>query len=111
MSDSARLGGVWREVAAGAAEAVVERNGGGEGEEALAESDAQSGQGAGGVAFEAEDVLAGPEDRLDALTDRSQVGAVAGLVAAGGTDDVGVERFDGGREGAADVALVADHDF
>src|SRR5215212_1840736 len=111
MSDSAGLGGVGRERAAGAAESVVERDGGGEREEALTEADSEAVEGAGAVAFEAEQVLAGPEDALDALADRGQVRSVAGLVLAGWADDVGVERLNGRGELAADLALVVDHDL
>src|SRR3712207_534695 len=108
MIDSTRSGRVGREAAARAAEAVVERDAGGEREGSLAEADAQAVQRAGVVAFEPEHVLARPEDRFDALADWREVRAVAGLVAAGGADDVRVERFDGGGEGTADVALVTD---
>src|SRR3954454_25254061 len=101
MSDSSRSGGVGGEAAAGASEAVVERDACGEREEALAEADAQAVEGAGAVAFEAEQVFAGPEDRFDALADGRQVGSGAGLVAASRSDDVGAEFFDGGGERAA----------
>src|SRR4051794_35694468 len=108
MSDSARSGGVGREGSAWASEAVVERDGGGQGKEALAEADAEAVQGAGAVAFEGEDVFERPEDAFDALADWRQVRPVAGLVSAGGPDDVGIQRGGGGGEGSADVALVAD---
>src|SRR4051794_35767091 len=111
MNDSARSGGVGREAAGWAAEAVVERDAGGEREEALAEADAQAVERAGAVAFEAEQVFASPEDRLDALADRRQVRVAGGLVAARGADDVRVEVGDRGGERAADVALVADDEF
>src|SRR5215216_5294747 len=106
MIDSARLGGVGRVRSAGAAESVVERDRGGQREEALAEADSEAVQGAGAVAFEAEEVFAGPEDRLDALTDRGQVWPAAGFVFAHGADDVRVERCDGGGEVATGVAAA-----
>src|SRR5215210_6813602 len=95
MVDSARLGAVVDEGAAGAAELVVERDRGGEAEEALQDAFAQAGEGTGAVAFECERVLAGPKDALDALADRREVRPVAGLVAAAGTHDRGVELADG----------------
>src|SRR3954449_9629529 len=98
MSDSARSGGVGGERSAGAAESVVERDGGGQCEEALAEADPEAVQGAGAVALEGQEVFAGPEDRLDALTDRGQVWPAAGLVLAGGANDVRGERRDRGGE-------------
>jgi hypothetical protein len=49
-------------------------------------------KGAGAVAFEAEDVLGGPEDRLDALADRREVRAAAFLVLAVRAHDLGVKR-------------------
>jgi hypothetical protein len=41
------------------------------------DSFAQPGERAGAVAFEAQEVFAGPEDRLDALTDRREMRAPA----------------------------------
>src|SRR5512143_3484605 len=90
---------------------MIEGHGGGEGEEALAEPDAQSVEGARAVAFQAEHVFGRPEDRLDALADGSEMWSAGGLVLAGGPDEVRVEGADGGGEGAADIALVADHEF
>ena len=84
-------GRVVGEGAGWSAEAVVEADRGGEREEALADSGAEAVQGAGAVAFEGEEVFAGPEDRLDPLSDRSEVRAVSWLVRASGTDDRGVE--------------------
>src|SRR3954452_14341664 len=111
MSDSAPLGGVGRRGRAGRAGSGVEADRGGGGEEALTEANAQSVQGAGAVAFEAEQVFECPEDRLDALADRRQLRAAAGFVGAAGADDGRGEGADGGGEVAADVALVGDDDF
>ncbi len=58
---------------------MVERDAGGEREEALAEADAQAVEGAGAVAFEAEDVFARPEDRLNPLADGREVGSVGAM--------------------------------
>ena len=90
MSCSTRLCGVVDQRAAGAAELVVERDAGGECQEPLADACTQSVQGAGAVAFEAEQVFAGPEDALDALADRGQVRPGSGFVLAARADDQGV---------------------
>src|SRR5215217_945286 len=110
MSSSTRSGAVVGECAAGAAEVVVERDAGGECEQALADAGSEAVEAAGAVAFEGEEVFAGPEDALDALADRGQVRPEAGFVVAAGTHD---QRFAGehlGLEVAAGVALVTDHD-
>ena len=75
MSCATGLCGVVDECAAGAAELVVEHDGGGERGESGAEADAEVVQGAGAVAFEGEDVFAGLEDRFDPLADRGEVRA------------------------------------
>ena len=69
------------ECAAGAAEFVVE---GGEAEEALEDAFFDAVEGSGAVAFEREEVFAGPEDRLDPLPDRREVGSGSGFVLASG---------------------------
>lgn len=69
-------GGAW------AAELVVERDGGCEADKALKDAFAQACERAGAVAFEGENVFAGAEDALDALTDRREMRSSAGLVAA-----------------------------
>src|SRR5512144_1151629 len=94
-TDSGRVAG---ERAAGAAEAVVERDGGGERGEAHGDAHEEVVEGAGAVAFEAEDVLGGPEDRFDALPDRGQGRAGAALVLAARAQDRGVERGEVGLE-------------
>jgi len=91
-----------------AAELVIEAYAGGEGEEALEDAFLDAGEGAGAVAFEREQVFAGPEDRFDPLPQRSEVRAVAGLVIAAGTDDRGIELGHGRGEVAAGVAFVAE---
>ncbi len=108
MSSSTVSGGVVGECAWWSAEAVVEADRGGEGEEAAADAGAEAVQGAGAVAFEGEQVFAGLEDRFDSLADRCEVRAVAGFVSAARADDRRVEL---GRcvRTRAGVALVADH--
>src|SRR5665647_2806071 len=61
---------------------VVEADAGGEAEEARQDALAQPGHGTRPVAFQGEQVLAGPEDRLDALADGGEVRAVAWFVLA-----------------------------
>src|SRR5579884_1939287 len=111
MVDSTRLGDVVDECAAGSAELVVEADAGGEAEEALEDALAQAGEGAGAVAFQGEQVFAGPEDRFDSLPDRCEVRASTGFVFAAGADDRGVELVDSLSELAAGVALVAEERF
>src|SRR3954469_19062548 len=98
MSCATGSGGVAGEGAAGAAEAVVEGHRGGERGEAAGEPHMQLVQDAGAVAFEAEDVLGGEEDRFDALADRREVRSAAFLVLAARAVDVGVERAQVGLE-------------
>src|SRR5436305_1397149 len=108
MSDSTGSGDVVDECAAGAAELVVEGDAGGEGEEALEDAVSDAEQGAGAVAFEREQLFAGPEDRLDSLPDRRELRARSGFVSAAGPDDGGVEFGAGLRALAAGVTLVGD---
>ena len=110
MSDSARVRRVGGQGAAGAAESVVERDRGGEREEALAEPDAQAVQGAGAVAFEAEQVF--EVQKIDSMRWRigARCGPRPGSSLRAGPDDRGRRAGDGGGEVAAGVALVADDD-
>src|ERR1700742_2946287 len=110
MSSSTRSGAVVGQCAGGAAEVVVERDAGGEREQALADAGSEAVQGAGAVAFEREQVFEGPEDALDPLADRGQVRSGAGFVFAAWADDQRLAGTHGGGEVAAGVALVADHD-
>src|SRR3954453_22062002 len=98
MSCAAGSGGVAGQRAAGASEAVVERDRRGEGGEAAREPHAQLVQDAGAVTFEAEDVLGGEEDRFDALADRRQVRSASVLVFAARAVDLGIERAQIGLE-------------
>src|ERR1700722_2381189 len=108
MIDSTHSGDVVDECAAGSAELVVEADGGGEGEEALEDAFSEALEGAGAVAFEGEEVFAGPEDRFDPLADRGEVWAFSRFVFAARPDDGGVEGADAAGEVAAGVALVAE---
>src|SRR6266508_123142 len=101
-------GGVAGQRAAGATEAVVERDGGGERGEAAGESDAQLMQDARAVAFEAEDVLGSEEDRLDPLADGREVWSASWLVFAAWAVDLGVECPEVGFELSPAEVLVAD---
>src|SRR5579859_54874 len=109
MSSSMGSGGVVGEGAGRSAETVVERDRGGEREEAHFDAGCEAVEGAGAVSFEGEQVFAGLEDRFDALTDRREVWPVEGLVSAARPDDRGVEFEGGGLELAAGVAFVADY--
>src|SRR5690348_13768118 len=110
MSSSTGSGCVVGQGAGWSAEAVVEADRGGEGEEAHSDAGSEAVQGAGAVAFEAEQVFAGLEDRLDPLADRGEMGAVSGFVFAAWADDRGVEFGGELFELASGVALVADHE-
>src|SRR5271163_2453448 len=110
MSSAMVSGGVWGEGSAGAAEAVVECDGGGECGEAGEQPYAEVGEGAGAVTLEGEDVLAGLEDRLNALADRCEVGAAPWLVFASGAHDLRVELGEVGLEVLAAEVLIADQD-
>jgi len=87
---------------------MVEADAGREAEEAREHALAQAGHGTRPVALQGEQVLAGPEDRLDALADGRQVRAEARLVGALRAHDRGAQFGHGRRELAAGVALVAE---
>src|SRR5919106_4570949 len=110
MSSATQLCGVGREAAGWEAELVVEHHGRGERGEAGAQADAKVGQGAGAVALEREDVLAGLKDRLDSLADRRQVRPAALLVLAAGAHDRRLELGELGLEVLAAEVLIADQD-
>jgi hypothetical protein len=107
---AAGSGGVAGQRAAGAAEAVVEGNGGGQRREAHGDAHEEVVQGACVVAFEAKDVLGGPEDRFDALADRRQVWAAPALVLAPRAVNRRVEGGEVGLELRSAEVLVADED-
>jgi len=111
MVDSTPSGDVVDQGAARTPEPVVERDACRKRQEALGDASAQVVKGAGAVALQGEDVLAGPKDRLDPLADRGEVDAVVGLVLSSGPDDRGLEGADRLGEVLARVALVADDDL
>ena len=87
---------------------MVEADAGRQAEEARKHALTQPGHGARPMALQGKRVLGGPEDRLDALADRRQMGTLTGLVCAPRPHDGGAQ---GGRtcgEGPAGIALVAD---
>src|SRR5215204_60814 len=95
MIDSAlRLGGEVGEGAGWPAEPVVEVDAGGEGEQTLGDAGAEVAQGARAGAFEAEEVFAGPEDRLDPLPDRREGRAGLGFGLAGGAQQCAAQLGD-----------------
>src|SRR5215210_5157378 len=85
------LGVVGGEVAWWAVEAVVEGDGGGQGEEFGGQARAKGVEFSGAVVFEAEHVLGGLKDALDALADRGEVRSAAGFVFAAGANDQGAQ--------------------
>src|SRR5450756_964810 len=91
-----------------ASEPVVEADAGRQAKEARQDALTLERHGTGPVALEGEQVLAGPEDRLDALADGGQVRPAAGLVLARRAHHGGAQLGDGSRELTAGVALVAD---
>src|SRR5271154_3177361 len=111
MVDSARLGAVVDECTAWASELVVERDACGEAAEAREDAFSEAGEGAGAVAFEGEEVFAGPEDAFDALADRREVRSGAGFVFAARSHERGVALRNVGSEVAAGVTLVAKECF
>src|SRR5450756_118330 len=89
-------------------EPVVEADAGRQAEEAGQDALAQAGHGARPVPLEREQVLAGPEDRLDALADGGQLRAAAGFVLARRPDDRGAQLEHGGAELLAPAASDAE---
>lgn len=89
--DSTPSGDVVDQGAARAPEPVVERDARSQRQEALGDANAQVVKGAGAVALQGEDALAGPEDRLDALSDRGEMKDALGLVPSRRPDDRCVE--------------------
>lgn len=87
---------------------MVERDACSQRQEALCGAGTQIVQGASAVALEGEDVLAGPEDRLDPLADRGEVNGALGLVFTRRSDDRGLQVSGGIGEFATGIALVAD---
>src|SRR5947208_3786960 len=105
MIDSARLGAVVDECAAVACELVVEGDRCGEAAEAGEDAFSEAGEGSGAVAFEGEEVFAGPKDRFDSLADLPESRSFAGFVFAAGADDRGAELLDFGGALATGLPL------
>jgi hypothetical protein len=101
MIDSTDSGDKVDQCTAWSAELVVEADAGGEAQNALQDALVDARKGAGTVAFESEQVVAGPKDRLDALAYPSKMQLRPRLVFAAGTEDRGIELADGTCEIAA----------
>src|SRR5664280_197479 len=110
-STPAASGAVVDQRAAGTPQPVVEADAGGEAEEPREDALTQPSQGTRPMTLEREQVLAGPEDRFDALTNRRQVRTAAGFVGASGAHHRGAQISDCGRELTPGVTLVADEHF
>src|SRR3990172_7837742 len=108
MIDATRLRGVVDERAARPTELVIEADAGGEREQPGGDAGIQVACGAGTVAFEGEQVLAGAEHRLDALAHRRQPRTTVGLILSARTHDRGAERGNPLSELTPGVALVTD---
>ena len=108
MIDSTESGAVVDQGATRASELMVEADGGGEGEEALQDALPEALKCSGAVALEREGPLAAPEDALDALADRCEVRAFAGLVLAARSEHRRLQFACLRGEVAPGVALVAD---
>ena len=107
MIDSTESGDIVDQRTAGATQLVIEHDAGRQREKTLEDALPDTGEGTRAVAFEGQDVLAGPKDRLNPLADRGKVHAVSGLVGASGTHDRGIHLTDGVGEIAAGIALIA----
>jgi hypothetical protein len=77
---------------------VVEGDRGGEAAESGEDPFAESGEGAGAVAFEGEELFAGPEDRFDPLADGREMRPCSAFVLVARADERGVRFGDLGRE-------------
>src|SRR5215207_7263397 len=105
---NSELVGIGGEVAAGVADLPVVPEAGGEGEQPHPDAGAESGEGAGAVAFEPELALAGPEDRFDALADEPERAEAWLLVASVGAQEGRSLLGDEALEVLAREALVGD---
>jgi hypothetical protein len=85
---------------------MIEADAGGQAKEALKYALSEAGQGAGSVTLESEEILAGPEDGLDALANGRQVRSLAGFVPAVGPDHACPQILDFSSELPTHVSLV-----
>src|SRR5450830_1500148 len=107
-STPAASGAVVDEGPARSPQPVVEADAGRQAKEARQDALAQPRHGARPMTLQGEQVLAGPEDRLDALADGREVRAAARFIFARRTRHGGAHLGDRRRELTAGVALVAD---
>src|SRR4051812_16219050 len=105
-SVSVAVGG---EVAAWVTDVMVVQDAGGEGEQAQRDAGAEAFDGAAAVCFQGELALAGPDDRLDPLADRSAAAVAAGFVFAVGSEEMRAERGHVLLELLASEAFVGQH--
>src|SRR5688500_12766155 len=75
-------------------ELSVEPNGGGQGEQPLGDPDPDALDGMGAMAFQAELVFEGVDDRLDPLADPAQVAEPGGFIGPVGPDQPGLQLGD-----------------
>lgn len=108
MIDSTPLPVVVDQGAAGTTQLVVEADTGGKTEKALQYALFETREAASTVTLQGEDILAGPEDRLDALTNRGKMRTLPGFVLASGPDHRCLKGGNGRGELFARVALVAE---
>src|SRR5918996_1646476 len=92
------------------AELPVEPDAGGQGQQPLGSADPDALDGVGAVAFQAELVFEGVEDRLDPLADPAQVAEPGRLISPVGADQPRVQLSDHLLERPAGEALVAQDD-
>ena len=90
---------------------VVEADAGSEAEKALQYPFLETGQGAGTVVLQGEQILAGREDGFDTLARRSEVRALSGLIPAFRADHGSFQLLDGRGELSARIALVTKQDL
>jgi hypothetical protein len=111
MIDSTPLPVVVDQGPAGTTQSVVETDAGGETQEALQYTLFESRQSACSVTFQGEDVLAGVENGLDSLAERSQMRTFSGLVFSLGPHHGSLKVVGGRSELLARVPLVGKEDL
>src|SRR4030042_4386814 len=111
MIDSTPLSIVVDQGPAGTTEWVVEADTGGQAEKALQYAFFEARKGAGSMAFQGEEVLAGVEDGFDALAEWSEMRTFSGLIPTLRTDHGSFKVLDSRGELFARIALVAQEDL